>query len=113
MQRAQTIFSNILKLMVKMFIYGVADGIHGLLQYNKKHDFTKDGKRVNHYKDKSEWITTVSTRCKGIIESEDWLKTQNKLKTNKFLAPNGGKTNKAILTSKLKCKNCESTKSQR
>jgi len=37
------------------------------------------------------------------------LKTQYQLKTNKFLAPNSGKTNNAILTSKLICISCGTT----
>ena len=90
-------------------VYGIPDGIHGILQYNKTFRNIRDGKKSNQYKDKSEWIAAVSKRCKGFIEPDTWLKVQKQLKVNKFLAPNIGKTNNAILTSKLKCKFCGST----
>jgi len=90
-------------------VYGTPDGIHGVLQYNRTSVSIKDGKKSNPYKDKSEWIASVSKRCTGFIEPNTWLEVQKQLKTNKFLAPNIGKTNNAILTSKLKCKYCNST----
>jgi len=90
-------------------IYGTPDGIHGILQYNRTFLSTRDGKKLNQFRDKSEWIAAVSKRCKGFIEPNTWLEVQKQLKTNKFLAPNSGKTNKAILTSKLICSSCGTT----
>ena len=46
-------------------VYGTPDGIHGILQYNRTSISIKDGKKSNPYKDKSEWIASVSKRCKG------------------------------------------------
>ncbi|BCZ46985.1 recombinase [Clostridium gelidum] len=90
-------------------VYGTPDGIHGILQYNRTSTSIRDGKKSNPYKDKSEWIASVSKRCIGFIEPDTWLEVQKQLKTNKFLAPNSGKTNNAILTGKLVCSSCEST----
>ncbi len=91
-------------------VYGTPDKIHGILVYNKRsYNLIKDGKKTTPFKDKSEWIAAVSKRCKGFIDSDIWVKAQQQINKNKSLAPNLGKTNKAILTSKLKCKCCGST----
>lgn len=91
-------------------VYGTPDGVHGILVYNKRsYNLTKDGKRTTPFKDKSEWVASVSKRCKGFIEPDIWVKAQQQINANKSLAPNLGKTNRAILTSKLKCIHCGST----
>lgn len=91
-------------------VYGNPDGVHGILVYNKRsYNLIKDGKKTAPFKDKSEWVASVSKRCKGFIEPDVWIKAQQQIKTNKSLAPNLGKTNRAILTSKLKCSHCDST----
>jgi hypothetical protein len=91
-------------------VYGTPDGIHGILVYNKRsYNLTKDGKKTTPFKDKSEWVASVSKRCKGFIEPDILVKAQQQINANKSLAPNLGKTNRAILTSKLKCIHCGST----
>ncbi|WP_236894939.1 recombinase family protein [Clostridium beijerinckii] len=90
-------------------VFGSPDGIHGILEYNRTSVIIRDGKKTNPFKDKSEWIAAVSKRCEGFIDPDTWLKTQKQLKTNSALSPNLGKTNNALLTSKLKCKCCGSS----
>lgn len=88
-------------------VYGEPDGISGLLSYNKTKSIIKDGKYVKVNKDKDEWIAAVSN-CPGVIESDIWIKVQEQFKINKDKFPRLGKTNKALLTGKIKCYQCGS-----
>lgn len=87
---------------------GEADGEHGLLTYNKtKGQSTESGKIVRVSREKSEWISAVSSQ-KGIIDSNDWIEVQNILSSNKDKFPNEGKTHNALLTGRLRCEKCGS-----
>ncbi len=89
-------------------VCGEADGEHGLLTYNKQKSMTNDeGKNVNVYRDKSDWIAAVSSQ-KGIINAEDWIEVQNTLSENRDAMPNLGKTHNALLTGKIRCAKCNS-----
>lgn len=88
-------------------VYGEPDGISGLLSYNKTKSIIKDGRYIKVNKDKEEWIAAVSS-CPGIIEPDMWIKVQEQFKTNKDKFPRLGKTNKALLTGKIKCYQCGS-----
>lgn len=86
-------------------VYGVADGIHSLLSYNKTESVTINGKSTKKVKDKSEWIAAISS-VEGVIDAETWIKVQEQFNKNKDTFPRLGKTNNAILTGKLKCALC-------
>ena len=90
-------------------VYGEADRIHGILIYNKTSTNTINGKKQNVVKDKSEWIATVSNRCEGFLSDDKWLSVQERINKNKELSPRAGKTNNALLTSKLRCSKCGSS----
>ena len=90
-------------------VYGEPDRIHGILIYNKTSTNTVNGKKHNIVKDKSEWIATVSNRCKGFLDDDKWLSVQERINKNKELSPRAGKTNNALLTSKLRCSKCGSS----
>lgn len=79
------------------------DGIHGLMVYNK-HDERKN-KIVK--KDTSDWIVTVALH-KGVISSDDWIKVQNLLKSNRKKAPRTGTGKIGLITHLLRCKICGS-----
>lgn len=86
-------------------VYGVADGIHSLLSYNKTESVTINGKSSKKAKDKKEWIAAISN-VEGVIDAETWIKVQEQFNKNKDTFPRLGKTNNAILTGKLKCALC-------
>jgi DNA invertase Pin-like site-specific DNA recombinase len=86
-------------------VYGIADGIHSLLSYNKTESVTIKGKSTKRMKDKSEWIAAISS-VEGVIDAETWIKVQEQFNNNKDTFPRLGKTNNAILTGKLKCALC-------
>lgn len=88
-------------------VYGTADGIHGLLSYNKTESISINGKTSKRIKDKSEWIAAVST-VEGVIEPETWIKVQEQFNKNRDTFPNLSKTHNAMLTGKLKCALCGS-----
>lgn len=74
---------------------------NGLLIYNKR--TSTSGRK---YKNHSEWIVSVS-RHKGIISSDDFIRVQNMLKSNSSKQnPRQGTSNKALLSSVLKCAIC-------
>lgn len=60
----------------KINIIGDADGIHGMLSYNKR-----EGKS-GPYRNKEYWIYAVASH-EGIIEGNDWIKVQHILDDNK------------------------------
>lgn len=90
-------------------VYGEADGVHGVLSYNKTSTSNVNGKKLNIVKDKKEWIATVSNRCEGFLEDNKWLSVQERINKNKELSPRAGKTNNALLTGKLRCSQCGSS----
>ena len=81
-------------------VFGTANG-NGYLTYNKTKKMTID-------RDISEWIAAIS-KHKGIIESTDWIKTQellDKNKDKKIVRTGTGKNNNSILSGVLKCAKC-------
>lgn len=80
-------------------VTGTPDGIHGILTYNKKK--YKSGP----FRNMQEWIYAIGNH-EGTISSEDWLKVQKLLLSNKMKAPRLGKTSTALLTGILKCGIC-------
>lgn len=86
-------------------VYGQADGIHGLLSYNKTKSFTINGKSSKKVKDKSEWIAAVSN-VEGVIEPDTWLAVQKQFDNNRDTFPRLGKTHNAILAGKIRCGLC-------
>jgi site-specific DNA recombinase len=83
-------------------VYGEADGVHGLLSYNKTESITLNGKLTKRNKPKSEWIAALSS-CEGVIDANTWLAVQEQFNRNKESFPRLGKTHNAILVGKLKC----------
>ena len=101
---------NVIEYLNNMGIntYGEVTNNCGLLTYNKqKSKKNNDGNITRIYRDTDEWIATVSSH-KGIIDSKDWLEVQKILSDNKDTFPNEGKTHNALLTGKLRCKECGS-----
>lgn len=88
-------------------VYGKADGVHGLLSYNKTESISKNGKKTKRIQDKENWIAAMSN-VEGIIDANTWLKVQKQFSKNKDTFPRLGKTNTALLTGKIRCKSCES-----
>lgn len=81
-------------------VFGTANG-NGYLTYNKT-------KKMTIERDISEWIAAVS-KHKGIIESNDWIKTQellDKNKDKKIIRSGTGTNNNSILSGVLKCAKC-------
>ena len=81
-------------------VFGTANG-NGYLTYNKTKKMTID-------RDISEWIAAIS-KHKGIIESTDWIKTQellDKNKDKKIVRTGTGTNNNSILSGILKCAKC-------
>lgn len=103
--------SKVLKFLKNdgLNVYGEADGIHGILVYNKTSTNTVNCKKQNLVKDKSKWIASVSNRCEGFLDDDKWLSVQERINKNKELSPRSGKTNNALLTSKLRCSQCGSS----
>lgn len=88
-------------------VYGEADGIHGLLTYNKTESVTgPDGKVTKRIQSKENWIAAISS-VEGIIDADTWLKVQEQFERNKDTFPRLGKTHTAILTGKLRCSKCK------
>lgn len=83
-------------------VYGEADGVHGLLSYNKTESITLNGKLTKRNKPKNEWIAALSS-CEGVIDANTWLAVQEQFNRNKESFPRLGKTHNAILVGKLKC----------
>lgn len=88
-------------------VYGEADGVHGLLTYNKTESVAgSNGKVTKRVQNKENWIAAVSN-VEGIIDADTWIRVQEQFKKNKDTFPRLGKTHTAILTGKLRCKKCE------
>lgn len=88
-------------------VYGEADGVHGLLTYNKTESVAgSNGKVTKRVQNKENWIAAVSN-VKGIIDADTWIRVQEQFKKNKNTFPNLGKTHTAILTGKLRCSKCK------
>ncbi len=86
-------------------VYGEADGIHSLLSYNKTESVSSNGKITKRIQAKENWLAAMSS-VEGTIDADTWLKVQKQFYKNKDTFPRLGKTHNAILTSKLRCKNC-------
>lgn len=88
-------------------VYGEADGVHGLLTYNKTESVAgSNGKVTKRVQNKENWIAAVSN-VEGIIDADTWIRVQEQFKKNKDTFPNLGKTHTAILTGKLRCNKCK------
>lgn len=82
-------------------MYGVPDGIHGLMVYNKREGGKKD-------KPISEWIIAIG-KHDGVIGSSTWLECQNILNANKAKSsPRSGTGDKFLLSGMLVCGECGS-----
>lgn len=79
------------------------DGIHGLMVFNKND--IKKNKVIK--KDISEWIIAVG-KHKGILNSSDWIKVQNTLKSNSTKKPRQGTGKYGLLSGLIKCQHCNS-----
>lgn len=86
-------------------IYGVPDGLHSLLTYNKTEQSKKNGKYVKVKKPLDERFAAVSS-VEGFIDSDLWLKVQRQFDKNRDTFPRLGKTHNALLTGKLRCGLC-------
>lgn len=84
----------------KINVIGSADGIHGMLSYNKR-----EGKS-GPYRNKKYWIYAVAPHS-GIIEGNDWVKVQCILSQNASSAPRLGKSKNALLCPLIKCAKCK------
>lgn len=99
---------SIIKYLISrgISVYGEPNGKCGILTYNKQKTLLNDNGKVSRVsRDSNEWIAACSSH-KGIIEADKWLMVQEIIKNNKYKYPNQGKTNNALLTSKLKCPKC-------
>lgn len=89
-------------------VCGEADGIHGLLTYNKlKVNKSRGGNFSRSLRDTSDWIAAVS-KHNGIIPDEEWLKAQNLLAKNRTINTFATITHNALLTGIIKCEKCGS-----
>ncbi|MEG1256850.1 recombinase family protein [Clostridium sp.] len=88
-------------------VYGEADGVHGLLSYNKTESVSLNGKTSKRTQNKENWIAAMSS-VEGIIDAEIWLKVQKQFNKNKDTFPRLGKTHNALLTGKIRCNSCKS-----
>ena len=83
-----------------MNVFGEPNG-NGYISYNKNN-------RTSISTDVSEWIVSVSNH-KGIIPSDEWLKVQDKLDSNRLKTPRTGTgRNHSLFSGILKCKKCNS-----
>lgn len=82
--------------------YGVPDGMHGLMVYNKRKE---SGKKPNSI---DQWIVSIG-RHEGIIPSDMWIKCQDILRENKAkTSPRSGTGNKFLLSGMVVCGECGS-----
>jgi len=79
------------------------NGKYGLMVFNKHNE--KNNRVVK--KDVSEWIVAIGNHP-GVIHSQDWIKTQDTLKSNSNKAPRSGSGKFGLLTEFLRCGNCGS-----
>lgn len=88
-------------------VYGEADGVHGLLTYNKTESVSGvNGKVTKKTQAKENWIAAVSN-VEGLIDAATWIRVQEQFQRNKDTFPRLGKTHTAILTGKLRCSKCK------
>lgn len=85
-----------------ILVRGEADGLHGILTYNKTKE--KSGSKL---RDPNEWIFAIGN-AEGIISDKDWLQVQKLLVINRTKAPRMGKTHTALLTGIIRCSICGS-----
>ncbi len=88
-------------------VYGEADGVHALLSYNKTESISLNGKSSKRVQNKENWIAAMSSVV-GIIDADTWINVQEQFSKNKGTFPRLGKTHNALLTGKIRCKNCGS-----
>lgn len=82
-------------------INGEADGVHGILIFNKRKGKNGSMKTIDN------WIYSIGFH-EGIISSKTWLQAQKLCEDNKDKSPSLGTSHEALLTSLLKCAKCGS-----
>lgn len=89
-------------------VYGIADGVHGLLRYNKQKTVLNDnGRSIKVDRSTNDWLVAMSNH-EGIIEGSDWIEVQKILELNKNKCFSSARTHNAILTGMLRCNKCGS-----
>lgn len=81
-----------------------ANKTKGIMCYNKLENATS--KRT--FREKNEWIIAIGEH-ESLVESETWIKVQDRRKVNAVKAPGLGTSHEALLSGLLRCANCEST----
>lgn len=80
-------------------ISGEADGVHGILVFNKRKGKNGSMKTIDN------WIYSIGFHD-GIIPSKTWLQAQRLCEENKDKSPSLGTSHEALLTGLLKCAKC-------
>lgn len=80
-------------------ISGQADGVHGILIFNKRKGKNGSLKPIDN------WIYSIGFH-EGIIPSKLWIEAQKLCEENKDKSPSLGTSHEALLTGLLKCAKC-------
>ena len=80
-------------------ISGEADGVHGILVFNKRKGKNGSMKTIDN------WIYSIGFHD-GIIPSKTWLQAQKLCEDNKDKSPSLATSHEALLTGLLKCAKC-------
>ena len=78
------------------------DGKHGIMAYNRT---LQQAGKAHQVKPMEEWIVSVG-KHKGVITGKKWIQVQNLLEVNKSKSYRKPRSNVALLSGLLFCKNC-------